>query len=121
MRANERGERHVWLAPDVVDRQSVISSYICVAKKNLVAVAEMSNQARSVGAAIRAVADEIAPITPTLADPPRVGLVIFGFDADQKKAGGIGASHFEKLKDQLGHEFVRMRGDADRWKLWKVK
>ncbi len=74
----------------------------------------MSNLARSVGAAIQAVADGI---TPTLGAPPRVGLVVFGFDADQKRAGGNGALHFRKLKVQLGQEFVRTRGDVDKWNL----
>jgi hypothetical protein len=35
-----------------------------------------------------------------------VGLVVHGFDADETRAAGIGASHFSKLKKQLGAELV---------------
>ncbi len=94
-------------------RQSVISSYIRVAE-NLVAIVAMNNQARSVGAAIQAVA---GGITPTLGAPPRVGLVVFGFDADEKADESIGAKHFEKLKAEVGPKLVRTRGDAKGWKL----
>ena len=94
-------------------REGVIASYKRVAK-NLVALAAMSNQARSVGAAIQAVADG-TPLT--MSAPPQVGLLVFGFDADQIKVEGIGATHFTKLKEQLGPEFLRTRGNAKNWKL----
>ena len=91
----------------------VLSSYRRVAK-NLVKIAEMSDGLRKVGHAIRAVADggELR-----MSSPANVGLVIFGFDADQKKKGGIGHKHFEKLKNQLVENSVRVRGDADGLKL----
>ncbi len=94
-------------------QHDVISSYICVAK-NLVKIAEMSGGVRNVGPAIRAVADggELK-----MGPPANVGLVIFGFDDDQKKKGGVGYKHFEKLKEQLGAKSVRACGNAAKLKL----
>ena len=91
----------------------LLSSYRCVAR-NLVAVATMSGGVRKVGHAIRGVADgqELR-----MSSPANVGLVIFGFDADQKAVGGIGHKHFEKLKDELGAKSVRACGVADGLKL----
>lgn len=86
--------------------EEVISAY-CRVAENLVAIAEMSNDARSVGPLIRAVAKGAKP---TMTSPPQVGLVIFGFDADQIKSGGIGDRHFQKLLTQLGPQLVRTRG-----------
>jgi hypothetical protein len=91
----------------------VISSYRRVAK-NLFTIAEMSGGRRKVGPAIRAVADGGELRMGSLVN---VGLAIFGFDADQKADGGIGHQHYEKLKDLLGKDSVRRRGDADGWKL----
>jgi hypothetical protein len=92
----------------------VLSSYRLVAK-NLVTIAEMSGGVRIVGPAIRAVADgEELRMSPS----PNVGLVIFGFDADQKAKGSIGDIHFKKLKVQLGAEStVRACGKAGDLKL----
>ena len=53
-----------------------------------------------------------------MSSPANVGLVIFGFDADQKAEGGIGHKHFEKLKEQLGARSVRACGKADGLKLF---
>ena len=95
-------------------RQSdVLSSYRRVAK-NLVAIAQMSDGIRKVGSAIQAVADgeELR-----MSSTANVGLVIFGFDADQKAVGGIGHKHFEKLKAELGDKMVRASGVADGLKL----
>jgi hypothetical protein len=91
----------------------VLPSYRRVAG-NLVAIAGMSRDARKVGPAIRAVAGGAEL---RISSPANVGLVIFGFDADQKVEGGIGHKHFRKLKDQLGAESVCARGDADGLKL----
>jgi len=91
----------------------VLPSYERVAK-NLVAIAEMSGGVRKVGPAIRAVADGEKL---WISSPANVGLVIFGFDADQKAKGSIGHKHFEKLKEQLGAKSVRSCGDADDLKL----
>jgi hypothetical protein len=90
----------------------VLSSYRRVAK-NLVAIAQMSG-VRVVGSAIRAVADgeELR-----MSSTANVGLVIFGFDADQKAVGGIGHKHFEKLKAELGAKAVRASGAPDGLKL----
>jgi hypothetical protein len=90
----------------------VLSSYRSVAK-NLVAIAQMSGS-RIVGSAIRAVADGAEL---RISSPANVGLVIFGFDADQKAVGGIGHKHFEKLKAELGEEMVRTSGVANGFKL----
>jgi hypothetical protein len=90
----------------------VLSSYRRVAK-NLVAIAQMSGS-RIVGSAIRAVADGAEL---RMSSPANVGLVIFGFDADQKVVGGIGHKHFEKLKAELGEEMVRTSGVANGFKL----
>jgi hypothetical protein len=96
-------------------RQSdVLSSYRCVAK-NLVAIAQMSGGVRMVGSAIRAVADREELLR--MSSKANVGLVIFGFDADQKAVGGIGHKHFEKLKAELGEKMVRASGVADGLKL----
>jgi hypothetical protein len=91
----------------------VLSSYRCIAK-NLVAIAAMSNGNRKVGPVIQMVADgeELR-----MSSPANVGLVIFGFDSDQKAVGGIGHKHFEKLKDELGAKSVRACGVADGLKL----
>ncbi len=90
----------------------VLSSYRRVAK-NLVAIAQMSG-VRGVGSAIRAVVDgeELR-----MSSTANVGLVIFGFDADQKAVGGIGHKHFEKLKAELGEKMLRASGVADGLKL----
>ena len=93
----------------------VISSYLRIAK-NLVAIAEMSGGVRKVGPAIRAVAEGEKELR--MSTPANVGLVIFGFDADQKAEGGIGHKHFEKLKEQLGAKSVRAGGNADGLKLY---
>jgi hypothetical protein len=96
-------------------RQSeVLSSYRCVAK-NLVAIEQMSGGVRIVGSAIRAVADK--PDELRMSSTANVGLVIFGFDSDQKAVGGIGHRHFEKLKEELGENKVRASGVADGLKL----
>jgi hypothetical protein len=91
----------------------VLSSYRCIAK-NLVAIAAMSNGNRKVGPVIQMVADgeELR-----MSSPANVGLVIFGFDSDQKAVGGIGHKHFEKLKGELGAKSVRACGVADGLKL----
>jgi hypothetical protein len=94
-------------------RLEVISSY-CRVAANLAAIAEMSNRARLVGPLIQAVADGAKPNMNT---PPQVGLVIFGFDADQKRKGGIGDKHLTKLKELLAPQHVLARGEADGLKL----
>ena len=94
-------------------KTEVLSSY-CRLAKNLVAIAEMSGGVRKVGPAIRAVAEGEKL---WMSSPANVGLVVFGFDADQKAVGGIGHQHFEKLKDQLGAKSVRACGKADGLKL----
>lgn len=81
-----------------VRKDEVLSSYRRVAR-NLVAIAEMSRPVRIVGPAILAVAEGEVPRMSCTAN---VGLVIFGFDADQKAKGSIGDIHFNKLKVQLG-------------------
>jgi hypothetical protein len=95
-------------------RTEVLSSYRRVTK-NLVTIAEMSGGFRKVGAAIRAVAEGEEKLK--MSSPAHVGLVIFGFDADQKAEGGIGHKHFEKLNEQLGAKSVRAGGKADGLKL----
>jgi hypothetical protein len=87
----------------------VTSSYERVAK-NLVQIAEMSGGVRKVGPAIRTVADGEKKLT--MDSPANVGLVIFGFDDDQKAEGGIGHMHFEKLKRELSSKSVRACGNA---------
>ena len=82
--------------------------------KNLVAMAKLSEGARKVGPAILAVAEGARVRLNVL---PHVGLAIFGFDADQKAKDSIGRKHFDKLEEQLGSKFVRLRGEADGLKL----
>lgn len=94
-------------------RSDIISSYATVAK-NLVEIANNSGGARKIGPAIKAVADGAEL---RISSPPHVGVVIFGFDADQKVEGGIGHKHFMKLEEQLGARFLRTRGEADGLKL----
>lgn len=91
----------------------VLSSYRRVAN-NLAAIAKMSNSVRQVGPAIRAVAGGAEM---RMSSPAKVGLVVFGFDDDQKADGGYGHTHFKKLKDQLGEKSVRACGKADGVKL----
>lgn len=96
-----------------VRQAEVLSSYRNVAS-NLVAIAEMSNEVRKVGPAIQAVASgKELRMSPTA----NVGLVIFGFDADQKAADSIGHKHFQKLIDHLDENSVCTRGVADGLKL----
>lgn len=97
-------------------QNGVLDSYCCVAR-NLVAIAEMSGDARHVGPAIRAVANGKKL---SMSSPANVGLVIFGFDADQKAEGGIGYKHFEKLRSQLDAKSVCTRGVADGLKLCRL-
>jgi hypothetical protein len=94
-------------------KTEVLSSY-CRLAKNLVAIAEMSGGVRKVGHAIRAVAEGEKL---WMSSPANVGLVVFGFDADQKAVGGYGHKHFEKLKEQVGAKSVRACGKADGLKL----
>jgi hypothetical protein len=96
-----------------VRQTEVLSSY-CRVARNLVAVAEMSGGVRKVGPTIRTVADGEKL---RMSSPANVGLVIFGFDSDQRAVGGIGHKHFEKLKDELGAKSVRACGVADGLKL----
>lgn len=92
----------------------VLPSYERVAK-NLVEIAEMSSGVRKVGSAIRAVAEGEKL---KMSSPAKVGIVIFGFDADQKVKGSIGDIHFKKLKVQLGAKTtVRACGEAGDLKL----
>jgi hypothetical protein len=91
----------------------VLSSYRCVAQ-NLVAIAQMTGSRHIIGPAIQAVADGQELRMNSTAN---IGLVIFGFDADQKAEGGIGHKHFEKLKKDLGPKMVRASGAADGLKL----
>ena len=92
----------------------VLASYRRVAN-NLVGIAKMSGGVRQVGPAIRAVAsgEDLR-----MSIPANVGLVIFGFDDDQKAEGRIGHKHFEKLIGQLGARSVRACGKADGLKLF---
>jgi hypothetical protein len=93
----------------------VLASYRLVAN-NLVGIAKMNDSVRQVGPVIRAVASgkELRMSIPA----NNVGLVIFGFDADQKAEDGIGHKHFEKLTVQLGARSVRACGKADGLKLF---
>lgn len=95
-------------------RQAEVLSSYCRVAENLVAIAKMNGGVRQVGPAIRAVAggSELR-----INSPAKVGLVIFGFDDDQKAEGGIGHKHFEKLKKELGSKSVRTCGKADGLKL----
>lgn len=93
----------------------VLASYRQVAK-NLVAIAEMSGGVRKIGIAIRVVAEDGEKLR--MSSPANVGLVIFGFDADQKAEDSIGHTHFKNLKDQLGAKSVRACGKADGLKLF---
>ena len=96
-------------------QDEVLSSYRRVAN-NLVALAEMGGDARKVGPAIRAVADRAELLR--FSSKANVGLIIFGFDADQKAKGSLGDTHFKKLKVQLGAESrVRACGKAGDLKL----
>ena len=72
--------RYRRLLSDADLRQQVLKSYQVVAS-NLVSLGEMSGGARTVGAAIRGVADGGHLI---LGDPPDVNLVIYGFDLAQR-------------------------------------
>lgn len=94
-------------------QNEVLYSYRRVSK-NLVTIEEMSGGVRKVEPAIRAVAEgeELR-----MSSPANVGLVIFGFDADQKAKGSIGQKHFEKLKKQLVAKSVRACGNAAELKL----
>jgi hypothetical protein len=92
----------------VLGKTEVLSSYRRVAK-NLVRIAEMSGEVRKVGPAIQAVADGVEL---RMSSPAKVGLVIFGFDADQKAKGSYGDIHFETLKVKLGAKSVRACGKA---------
>ena len=94
-------------------QKKVLDSY-CRVANNLVGIAKMSGGARQVGPAIRAVASG----EKLRMSIPDVGLVIFGFDDDQKAEDGIGHKHFEKLIGQLGARSVRACGKADGLKLF---
>lgn len=95
-------------------KTEVLSSY-CRVAKNLVGIAGMSGGARKVGPTIQAVADgeELRMSTPAI-----VGLVIFGFDADQKAEDSIGDKHFQKLKKLIGPGSLRTSGKPDGMKLY---
>jgi hypothetical protein len=94
-------------------RCDIISAYSNVAK-NLVAIANMSNAMRKVGDSIKDVA-EGAELK--IDSSPHVGVVIFGFDADQKDERGIGHKHFKRLQETLGARYVRACGKPQHIKL----
>lgn len=96
-------------------KKEVLDSYQLVAN-NLVGIAKMNGSVRQVGPAIRAVASGVEELRMSI--PANVGLVIFGFDDDQKTEGGIGHKHFEKLIGKLGARSVRACGKADGLKLF---
>lgn len=87
---------------------SVLASYRQVAK-NLVAIAEMRPHGSALDDVIRQIAAEPARLK--IASPPDVGLLVFGFDADQKK-GAVWKPHKEKLEKALPNR-TRMAGDAN--------
>ena len=95
-------------------KTEVLSSY-CRVAKNLATIEEMSGGFRKVGPTIRAVAEgeELRMSSPAI-----VGLVIFGFDADQKAEDSIGDKHFQKLKKLIGSRSVRTCGKPDGLKLY---
>lgn len=87
-------------------RDQVVAAYTRVAQ-NLRSISNMSGGARPLGDHIRAVA-EGAPLS--LGLPPRVGVVVYGFDADQRD-GDYWANHADKLRSALGERLL-FRGQA---------
>jgi hypothetical protein len=69
-------------------REDILAAYRIVAS-NMVSIAEMSRGKRTVAPAIRAVATG-APLR--MGTPPNVGLIVYGFDADQKLGSGKSTS-----------------------------
>jgi len=94
-------------------RPDILEAYPIVAA-NMVSIAGMSHGKRTVGPAIHAVARGAPLVVDT---PPKVGLIVFGFGADDKD-GEIGKMHLEKLKDLIGRDLVIARGRAKDVKLW---
>lgn len=88
-------------------RSEIIQSYATVAK-NLVQITEMSGGIRKVGPAIEKVAAGSAKLI--IDSKPHVGVIIFGYDADQRAEDSIGQRHFKRLKEKLGAHFVRACG-----------
>ncbi len=93
-------------------REVILEGYRTVAS-NMVSIAEMSGGKRTVGAAIQAVESG----TPLVMDtPPKVGLIVYGFDADHKKSD-IWISHLKTLREKIGSDLVRDLGKAKDVKL----
>jgi len=88
-------------------RDDVLASHKRVAS-NLVSIANMSCGVRSVGPAILSVA-EGAPLA--MATPPHVGLILYGFHADQWD-GAIWKPHLDKLRSAVGINSILHRGEA---------
>jgi hypothetical protein len=88
-------------------RDEILSSYQRVAS-NIVAIAAMSTGVRFAGPTIQAVARGSRL---TMGSPPRVGLIIFGFDSDQRDSEMWKETHLPKLLSAVGAGLVRTRGD----------
>jgi hypothetical protein len=91
-----------------VERDNILQSYRRVAE-NLVAIAEMRPGGRSLGPLIHKVAG--APGILTLGSPPDVGLLITGFDEDQRD-GQVWKPHRDALRLELGKSRLRLVGAA---------
>jgi hypothetical protein len=73
----------------------------------------MSRGKRTVGPAIHAVKNGARL---SMGAPPKVGLIVYGFDADQK-IGLIWKDHLKKLEGYIGSNLVRVIGKAKDVKL----
>lgn len=95
------------------ERDAILGSYRQVAA-NLVAIAQMRPGGRSAGPLIERVAK--APDILTLGSPPDIGLLVTGFDADQRD-GKVWAAHRDTLRRELAASRLRLAGQATRMRL----
>ena len=87
-------------------RPQILDSYKCVAS-NLIAISDMSDGQRQVSDSIRQVASNKARLVVSEAN---VGLIVYGFDADQRDKKG------KLLSDKLAADLAKLNIDSKRMK-----
>lgn len=99
-------------------RQQLVESYRLVAR-NLADISRMSGDVRQLSEAVHAVAEGKAPLSVSKSN---VGMIVYGYDADQQRPGSRG----ETLKKELilalsaldiDEKRLRFRGDAKGFRL----
>ena len=81
---------------------------------NIASIAKMSGGTRIAPQAIQAIATDCAQLV--MSTPPKVGLVVYGFDAAQRDHSSWTAN-LKALKAAIGDDLVKTKGDPKGLKL----